>query len=471
MRTTIYLLSIVLLFASCAGRQQGKATDEEVVSVTSLEEQYSQASDPLEKFVLLDQIAKAKAQTLTGEEFGEYFLLFKVQLDSLIDEINSNEKDYLYERYGLHHDDKGNEITPPDWVQEKEKRYAEAGLYPKQIGEGFEEFRLADDYYSQNFDTVLPQDVKEYLELKEKEGEIVSDGGLWIEFSELADEILRYENFIAKHPRGKLLNEVNEKYFFYQDIYLNGIDNSPVKNEKGRLLPEAKAELQRFVNAHPDSPTAKLAKIVLEDKTVADMFLLLPDEAFDGAYPPVLRRKMMERPDETHVIQEGEETYCGCAIFVEGGNVIWANCESSFPEFQVYLWHLSGNKRLVTVVDRYGPSEDIAEITAYWYKEGTLEKDEEFYAFVNDSSHYAAGVFYDLEKVSGEWAKRAEEIFYPTPFLEYDFDVSPNGEISIKAYYDNPYEYNNYDILEPLNNFYLQFKRVDGKWTKKRIKK
>ena len=68
-------------------------------------------------------------------------------------------------------------------------------------------------------------------------------------------------------------------------------------------------------------------------------------------------------------------------------------------------------------------------------------------------------------------AKHAEEIFYPTPFLEYDFDVSSNGEISIKAYYDNPYEYNHYDILEPLNNYCLQFKRVDGKWAKKRIKK
>ena len=32
---------------------------------------------------------------------------------------------------------------------------------------------------------------------------------------------------------------------------------------------QGKAEPQRFVNAHPDSPTAKLAKIVLEDKTVA----------------------------------------------------------------------------------------------------------------------------------------------------------------------------------------------------------
>lgn len=100
-----------------------------------------------------------------------------------------------------------------------------------------------------------------------------------------------------------------------------------------------------------------------------------------------------------------------------------------------------------------------------------MEKDDNLFTFVNDDSHYAVAVFYDLEKVSGELAKRAEEIFYPTPFLVYDFDVSLNGEISIKAYYENPYEYNNYDILEPLNNFYLQFKQVDGKWTKKRIKK
>ena len=232
-----------------------------------------------------------------------------------------------------------------------------------------------------------------------------------------------------------------------------------------------KAEQQRFVNAHPDSPTAKLAKIVLEDKTVADMFLLLPDEAFDGAYPPALRRKMMEQPDKTHVIQEGEETYCGCAIFMEEGNEIWANCESSFPQFQVFFGQPQGNKRLVTVVDRYGSPEVTAEITAYWYKEGTLEKDDNLFAFVNDDDHYAAGVFYDLEKVSEEAAKYAEEIFCPAHFLIYDFDVSSNGEISIKAYYENPFDHDYYEILEPLNNYCLQFKRVDDKWTKKRMKK
>ena len=195
-----------------------------------------------------------------------------------------------------------------------------------------------------------------------------------------------------------------------------------------------KAEQQRFVNAHPDSPTAKLAKIVLQDKTVADMFLLLPDEAFDGAYPPALRRKMMEQPDKTHVIQEGEETYCGCAIFMEEGNEIWANCESSFPQFQVFFGQPQGNKRLVTVVDRYGSPEVTAEITAYWYKEGTLEKDDNLFAFVNDDAHYGAGVFYDLEKESEEEPKYAEEIICPAHFLLYGFDGPSRGETSIRAY-------------------------------------
>ena len=36
------------------------------------------------------------------------------------------------------------------------------------------------------------------------------------------------------------------------------------------------------------------------------MFLLLPDEAFDGAYHRYYDG-MMEQPDETHVIQEGRK--------------------------------------------------------------------------------------------------------------------------------------------------------------------
>lgn len=465
MKRIIYLLYIPLVLGSCTGGQQNKATNETTDSLSLFEEQYSQTNDPFEKFVLLDKIAKAKAQTLTSDEFGDYFLGFKTQLDSLIAEINSNEKDFLYEHYSLHHDDNGNQITPPDWVQEKEKRYADAGLYPTHIGEGIEEFRIALDYF-ENFNNFLPQDIKDYLKIKEKEGKILSDGGLWVEFSELADEIIRYESFIANHPQSKLLNEVNEKYLFYQNIYLNGIDNSPVKNKKGRLLPEAKAELQRFVKAHPDSPTAELAKMTLEDKTVVDMFLLLPDEAFDGVYPPALRQKMIKQPDKTHVIREGEETYyCGCAFILQEENVIWANCDSSFPQFQVYLWQLYGNKRLVAIYDRYYRSN---EIKAYWYENGKLEKDDNLFAFVNDSINYTTDAFFDLENVSEEVAKDAN-INYPTPFLECKFDVSPNGVKSIKVYYDCPYEYTNYEILEPLK-YYLQFERVGDKWTKARIK-
>lgn len=267
MKRIIYLLLISLFVVSCTGRQQGKATNKATTdSISLLEEQYSKVSDPLEKVVLLDKIAKAKVQTLTKDEFGEYFLGFKTQLDSLIAEINTNETDYLYNRYGLHHDKNGNEITPPEWVQEKEKRYADAGLYPTHIGEGFMEFLLADDYFSKNFGNFLPQDVKDYLKLEEKDGKIVSDGGLLIEFSELADEILPYESFIANYPNSKFIDKVKEYYQSYQFFYLNGIDNSPIKDRHGNLFSENRAEFQRFIKAYPDSPTAELVKDVLSNK-------------------------------------------------------------------------------------------------------------------------------------------------------------------------------------------------------------
>lgn len=269
MKTTIYLLLLTSVIAvSCTGKQQSETakTNEDSVSLISLEQQLGQADEPLAKFKLLNQIAKVKAKTLSADEFSNYFLDFKTQLESLITQINANEEEYLYQRYGLHHDDSGNEITPPDWVQEKEKSYADAGLQFKHIGEGQVMIHPADDYYSKNFDSFLTPEIKDYLKLKENDGKIVSDGGLWVEAKELADEILKYERFIANHPHSKLLNEVKEQYHFYQNIYLTGIDNWPRMNSQCRLNPDAKTELQRFVKAYPDSKTAELAKVVLSEK-------------------------------------------------------------------------------------------------------------------------------------------------------------------------------------------------------------
>lgn len=270
MKRAIYLLLLILVSASCTGKKQSDTVNSEnetvAASEISLEQQLGQATDPLEKFKLLDQIAKEKTKTLSPEEFGSYFLEFKTQMESFIAEINAAEEEYLEQRYGLHHDENGNEITPPDWVNEKEKRYADIGLNARYIGEGFYEFQPADDYFTKNFNQYLPQDAKDFLQLTENDGTIVSDGGVWVTDEEFADVILRYENFIQKYPDSKLLPEVKEQYHFYQTIYLTGIDNSPRMNNSGRLLPEAKVELNRFVKAYPNSKTAELAKMVLEEK-------------------------------------------------------------------------------------------------------------------------------------------------------------------------------------------------------------
>jgi len=119
-----------------------------------------------------------------------------------------------------------------------------------------------------------------------------------------------------------------------------------------------------------------------------------------------------------HVFKEGEETYCGCAIFVEGGNVIWANCESSFRNSR-YIYGIypatRGWLRWLTAMalpERYSRNNGHIGI-----KEVHWKKDDNLFAFVNDDSHYAGRRFFTTwRKCPEEVAKHAEEIFYPTPF-------------------------------------------------------
>ena len=275
MRTIFYLL-IALLMTSCVGKQQkteNRGNSDTILdsvvaekNIKLLEEQYAEAADLVDKLTLLGQIGKSQAESMSKEEFSDYFITFKNNVEELVAEINKVEVEYLYNRYGYFHNSDGEKIAPPDWVAEKEARYAKAGLHATHIGEGFEEFCLADDYFRKNFHNKLSQEYIAYLALEENEGKIVSDGGLIVPYKELATEILRHESFIASYPNSKKLNEINERYLFYQYVYLNGLDNSPIRDKNQKLLPEIIEEFKRFTQDNPNSPTTELVEKILHEE-------------------------------------------------------------------------------------------------------------------------------------------------------------------------------------------------------------
>jgi len=211
-------------------------------------------------------------------------------------------------------------------------------------------------------------------------------------------------------------------------------------------------------------PAFDFEQAVDENLTVVDMFLLLPDEAFNGAYPLQLRQMMVDDPNETHVIEQGGKTYCGKAWL--GTQYIEINCEASFAEQELYYHKLAENHLVTHVLTK----SDKTRFTAYWYNGKELVKDDQFYAFVNEDLGHDVHDFFDLDKVPQDAANHHKEYFeYARGFLSKYVVLSDQGVLTIFINYDNEYEYNNHELLKP-HQYFLKYELVNMRWKKSRIK-
>ncbi len=229
------------------------------------------SSDLFDKVILMRQLAEEKLKTLTPQQANDYFEDFKKQMDTLLHKINEQESHYLTNYYEYRYDEDGNAKMPPDSILKKERRIKNADLIVMDLGEGMFEIRLANSFYKILFADKITPDYRAYLALKEAEGDdaIVQDAFLVISQKELADFVLKYEDFISKYTDSKRFKEVATRYKELQNIYLLGVDNSPVIDDsKGLLYAKAKKEFQRFVKVYPNSPTSKLVKIILAEKKI-----------------------------------------------------------------------------------------------------------------------------------------------------------------------------------------------------------
>ncbi len=272
-----YIFSVVmfLLLVSCdinPNKQKQKITEKTArSSVEKLEIKLQKSSDFFDKMMLMRQLAAEKLKTLTPQQANDYFEDFRKQIDTLLHKINEQESHYLTNYYEYRHDEDGNSITPPDSILKKEGRIKDADLLITDLGEGMFEIGLTNSFYKILFSNKITPDYRAYLALKEAEGDdaIVQDAFLVISQKELADLVLKHEDFISKYPNSDRLKEVRTRYKELQNIYLFGVDNSPVIDDsKGLLYAKAKKEFQRFVKAHPKSPTSKLVKVILATKKI-----------------------------------------------------------------------------------------------------------------------------------------------------------------------------------------------------------
>ena len=268
------LLAGLALMTAC---QPTKQQETSAPKLDSLEPGFARGTDPLDRIQLKRQISDLKMGSATPEERCRIFDEFVALVGEAIGVINQREMDYLARYFEYHSDYEGNEVSAPDSIQKKEQYYRERGVQPVHLGEGIVEFFPTPDLYAPLL-RQLPDYYQEHWQLLRSSDHLTADAGLCVSWRELGDLVARYEVYPKKFPKAtEFFTRLSAEYQYLQHLYLIGVDNTPTfETADSTLLPEVRSEWLRFIKAYPDSPTAKMAKGLLEMSTY-DSFGTLHD--------------------------------------------------------------------------------------------------------------------------------------------------------------------------------------------------
>ncbi|MDR7855419.1 hypothetical protein [Tissierella sp.] len=140
------------------------------------------------------------------------------------------------------------------------------------------------------YNNYISDEIKDYIAIKALDSDkpVAIDAGLVISYDELADRILKTENYIQKYSEGKKYEEMLRSYRTKLDIYLNGLDNTPIADyESKKIYKDVVDSYEKTINTK-DSVTAFVVSKYLDvieenkyiiDKSVTDNVLSLVNEA------------------------------------------------------------------------------------------------------------------------------------------------------------------------------------------------
>lgn len=101
------------------------------------------------------------------------------------------------------------------------------------------------------YDNYITEEWKEYLMIKSLEAEdrAMSDGSLNISFNELADRILKTENYLNKYINGARHEEMLKNYENKINAYLKGLPNTEIKDsDTGKIKDEVLESYKEVAN-------------------------------------------------------------------------------------------------------------------------------------------------------------------------------------------------------------------------------
>ena len=241
-------------------------------------------ADLLQQFAWHGRQVSAKLAKSTPQQADALFDEYSAMLDvyneknpsesGILVRINDQEKDVLDDYMGgKFWTDDG---KPTLLLKKRMQKLADVGLEYWDIGQGMAVVRPVPDYYLRLFGKYVTPDYRRYLETDARQAKEldINDESIAIGWQAFADRIAAWEDFLQRYPDSNMVTPAQDKYLFYQAVFLLGLDNAPTYSDNGSSLygmgegegdlPDAKKYLQArqdYMKKHPDSHMAKLLSL------------------------------------------------------------------------------------------------------------------------------------------------------------------------------------------------------------------
>ncbi|MFB0846051.1 hypothetical protein [Paenibacillus oleatilyticus] len=160
-----------------------------------------------------------------------------------------------------------NKIENDDTLKQWLLRQTEGKLALDMSGEGDFYWKIDYEALKKAYASYASDDVKAYLAIRAAESNktFFDDGRLLIGRSELADRILRAENYLTSYPSGHRRTEIKALYVDYMEQYIHGYRYDAIDESTMKLLPAVKHSYEQLVKQHPDTKTAQIVQDYLEE--------------------------------------------------------------------------------------------------------------------------------------------------------------------------------------------------------------
>ncbi len=233
---------------------EDEKTGEEILSdfEVKVEESLADAED------MIDRNLEGVSEIEMDEMVSKLMTRTEEELDDLGQKIRAiDTEDELYDKFGGEayiSEDQIDELENDDLREELERLYSQ----------NYRMINLEGDYYPavnyeafKKYDQYVSDEVREYVDLKARDANdpAAVDGEIYISYEDLADRIVRTENYITQYGDGDRYGEAINMYRNKLSMYLLGLPNSSISEDDSDMIREDLIRSYRETALIEDSST------------------------------------------------------------------------------------------------------------------------------------------------------------------------------------------------------------------------